>query len=146
MFVMIAGLLLFAPQDELKLSRDETRMIEAINSYRAEYKLPPLTADPTLMKIARCRAPYYTHCHQGRWIWDECKRFGFDGFATDNLAQGQSTPKEAVDCWAASTVGHAKQMRGLFNMNKRWVDYRFDKVGVARCGRNWIAIFGKRNR
>jgi uncharacterized protein YkwD len=145
MFVLIIGIALLSPQEEIKLTQTESRMIEAINNYRARYKLPPLTADPTLMKVARYRVPHYTHCYQGRWIWDECKRYGFDGQTTDNLAQGQTSPDEAVDCWAESTVGHAKQMRGLFNMNRRWVDYRFDKVGVARSGQNWIAIFGRRD-
>ena len=50
MTLLIATLLLFAPQpqEEFKLSKNETRMIEAINKYRARYKLPPLTMDPTL--------------------------------------------------------------------------------------------------
>src|SRR4051812_16776196 len=113
MFLFITASLLFAPQEDVRLSETETKMVEAINEYRADHKLPPLTADPTLMKVARRRAPYFTHCYQGRWIWDECKQCGFEGFATDNLAQGQSKPEEAVDDWAHSTVGHAKQMRGL---------------------------------
>jgi uncharacterized protein YkwD len=145
MIVLLTGLLLFTSQDEFKASKTEIRMVEAINAYRAEHRLPPLEMDPTLMKVARQRAPHYTHCYQGRWIWDECKRHGFDGRTTDNLAQGQDSPEDAVDDWAHSSVGHAKQMRGLFNMNNRWVDYRFDRVGVARSGRNWIAIFGKRS-
>lgn len=146
MALLLAGLLLLTTEEDFQLSKNEARMIKAINDYRAAHKLPPLQMDPTLMRVARYRVPYYTHCHEGRWIWDECRRFHFDGFATDDLAQGQQTPEEAVDCWAQSTVGHAKQMRGLFNMNNRWVDYRFDRVGVAHSGRNWIAIFGKRDR
>jgi uncharacterized protein YkwD len=146
MILILTGLLLITSPEDCKLTKNETRMIEAINEYRARYKLPPLKVDPTLMKVARYRAPHYTHNYQGRWIWDECERYGFDGSTTDNLAQGQQTPEEAVDSWAASTVGHARQMRGHFNMNDRWIDYRFDKVGVAQSGRNWIAIFGKQNQ
>jgi uncharacterized protein YkwD len=152
MFVILTALLLFTvqeesrPQDEFKLSKTETRMIEAINKYRAGYKLPPLEMDPILMKVSRYRVPHYTHCYQGRWIWDECKRYNFKGFATDNLAQGQRSAEEAVDSWAHSSVGHAQQMRGLFKMNGRWQNYHFDKVGVAQCGENWIVIFGKSTR
>ena len=146
MLLILTGLLLLAPAEDCKLSKNETRMIEAINEYRAEHKLPPLTMDPTLMKVARYRAPYFTHNYQGRWIGDECKRYGFDGSTTDNLAQGHQTPEEAVDGWAGSTVGHARQMLGQLKMNGQWVDYHFDKVGVARSGKNWIAIFGKQNR
>jgi uncharacterized protein YkwD len=147
MALLIATLLLFTPQPqkEFKLSKTETRMIDAINAYRARYKLSPLTMDPTLMKVARYRAPHYTHNYRGRWIWDECKRFGFSGRTTDNLAQGHETPEDAVKGWAGSSVGHARQMRGQLKMNGQWLDYKFNKVGVARSGSNWIAIFGKKS-
>jgi uncharacterized protein YkwD len=145
MALLIATLLLFAtqPQEDFKLSKNEARMIEAINEYRARYKLSPLKMDPTLMKVARYRAPYYTHNYCGRWIWDECKRFGFSGRTTDNLAQGHESPEDAVNGWAGSSAGHARQMLGQIKMNGRWQDDKFDKVGVAHNGRNWIAIFGK---
>jgi uncharacterized protein YkwD len=145
MALLIATLLLLAPQthDTFKVSKTEAQMIESINEYRAKYKLPPLKMDPTLMKVARYRAPYFTHNHQGRWIWDECRRFGFRGRTTDNLAQGHETPQAAVRGWAGSPVGHARQMLGQFKMNGHWEDYKFDKVGVAQSGQNWIAIFGK---
>jgi len=152
MFVILTALLFSTvqedskPQTEFKISKTETRMIEEINEYRAKYKLAPLEMDPNLMKTARYRAPYFTHSYQGRWIWDEVKRFDFDGFATDDLAQGHESPEDAVQGWASSSVGHAQQMRGLFKMNGRWQDYKFDKVGVARSGKNWIAIFGKSKR
>ncbi len=96
-------------KDDVKLSKNETRMVEAINKYRGGHDLPPLTMDPTLMKVAQVRAPYFTHNYQGRWIWDEAKRYGFNGFATDDLSQGDESPEEAVDGWAHSPVGHAQQ-------------------------------------
>jgi uncharacterized protein YkwD len=146
MILILTTLLLLAPAEDFKLSKDETRMIESINEYRAKYKLPALEMDPTLTKVARYRAPHFTHNYQGRWIWDECKRYGFDGRTTDNLAQGHESPQDAVAGWAHSPVGHARQMLGQFKMNGKWVDYRFDKVGVARSGKNWIAIFGKSDK
>ena len=146
MILILTALLLAAPAEDCKLSKTETQMIESINEFRAKYKLPPLTMDPTLMKVARYRAPHFTHSYQGRWVWDEVKRFGFDGFATDDLAQGNESAEDAVGGWARSPVGHARQMLGEFKMNGKWVDYHFDKVGVARSGKNWIAIFGKSDK
>ena len=54
MILILTTLLLLAPADDIKLSKDETGMIESINEYRAKYKLPVLEMDPTLMKVARC--------------------------------------------------------------------------------------------
>jgi uncharacterized protein YkwD len=55
--------------------------------------------------------------------------------------RGDETPDEAVEGWAHSRVGHAQQMKGKFKTNGQFVDYHFDKVGVAQSGKNWIAIF-----
>jgi hypothetical protein len=35
------------------------------------------------------------------------------------------------------------QMRGFFNMNGRWRNYRFNRIGVGVCGRKYIAVFGR---
>jgi hypothetical protein len=126
------------------------RMIAAINRYRESYGLPPLREDPILMHVARERAPYYDHHALGQWSWEHCQREGFVGPASDNLCQGAATPEEAVlDGWGgedrdAKPAGHNYQMRGLMKINGRWVDQRFDSVGVAVSGRNFIAIFGRR--
>lgn len=143
-WLLPALLLIFvAPAKAEYRTETEEKMVAAINQYRTTYKLPPLEVDPILMRVARDRAPYFTHRHDGRWMWDEAKRYGFKGFATDNLAQGYLTPKDAVRGWETSPMGHAMQMRGYFRMNGKWENRRFDRVGVARQGKNWIAIFGK---
>ena len=85
----------------------------------------------------------------GQWSWEHCHRAGFVGPASDNLCQGATTPEEAVlDGWGGEDrdkhpAGHNYQMRGLMSINGRWVDQRFDSVGVAISGRNYIAIFGR---
>ena len=67
---------------------------------------------------------------------------GFVGPASDNLCQGATTPEEAVlDGWGGedrekNPAGHNYQMRGLMSINGRWVDQRFDSVGVAVVGKN----------
>jgi Cysteine-rich secretory protein family len=125
------------------------RMVAAINRYRENYGLPPLCEDPILMQVARERAPYYTHHALGQWSWEHCHRAGFVGPASDNLCQGATTPEEAVlDGWGGedrdrNPAGHNYQMRGLMSINGRWVDQRFDSVGVAVVGKNYIAIFGR---
>ncbi len=148
-----------APDDEPKtsakptagLSSDESRMVAAINQYRAGYKLAPLSADPLLEQVARQRVGVFSHNQPrfGGYVWQHAHRLGFPGPAfnttcTDDLCQGAPTPEEAVSGWAHSTVGHAEQMRGKANMNDKWQDCHFNLCGVAHQGQNYIAVFGRR--
>lgn len=130
--------------DGPQLTPTETRMVASINKYREKNDLPPLTPDPILMKVARQRCPAFSHCIGGKWMWHACHEAGFRGWATDDIASGYETPEDAVHGWETSD-GHARQMRGFFNMNGRWQDYHFDRVGVARSGNKWIAVFGQGN-
>ncbi len=138
------------------LTANETRLVNAINAYRARFSLPPLAVDPQLMATARDRAPYATeassHKVNGLWPWEDARRHGFDGFATENLAWGCTSPEEAVGTptsggWGDSrpghTVGHDLQMRGQFKSNGRFEDRHFDRVGVAIRGTTYVAFFGK---
>ena len=34
-------------------------------------------------------------------------------------------------------------MRGYFNMNGKWCNYKFNRIGVGICGRKYIAVFGR---
>jgi uncharacterized protein YkwD len=45
-----------AKKDELKLSKDEQRILDLTNEARAKEKLPALKANATLMKVARAHA------------------------------------------------------------------------------------------
>jgi uncharacterized protein YkwD len=137
----------------------EHRLIAAVNKYRARYKLPPLEADPVLMRVARRRAPFvdarrsagspgYNHHACGRWCREHARSAGFAGPATDNLAMGYETPERAVDGWASedrdrNPAGHNYQMRGLAKVNGRWIDEGYNRIGVGIVGRNYIAIFGR---
>src|SRR5262245_60263954 len=52
---------------------EESQTIAAVNAYRAgqPIPLPPLSADPILMRMARERAPFYSHCpRQFGWCPD----------------------------------------------------------------------------
>jgi hypothetical protein len=121
--------------------------------------LPPLKADPILMRVARQRAPFvdarrgagspgYNHQACGRWCRQHAREVGFTGPATDNLAMGYETPEGAVGGWAsededAAPAGHNFQMRGLASINGKWVDEGYNRIGVGIIGRNYIAIFGR---
>jgi uncharacterized protein YkwD len=126
----------------VELSGKEKRLVKAVNAYREKKGLDPLTVDPKLMKVARNAAPYFSHCINGKWCWHRAHEVGFAGWATDDIADGYETPEDAVDGWATSD-GHARQMRGYFNMNGQWCNYRFNRIGVGICGRKYIAVFGR---
>jgi uncharacterized protein YkwD len=128
----------------IKLTEREQRLVNAVNEYREERGLEPLKVDPILMQEARKSAPHFSHRINGRWCWHRCNARGFQGWATDDLANGYPTPEDAVQGWATSD-GHARQMRGYFKMNGRWQNYDFDKIGVGVAGRKYIAIFGRQN-
>jgi uncharacterized protein YkwD len=128
----------------VKLSQSEQRLVSAVNEYREKKGLEPLAVDPILMQEARSAAPHFSHQINGKWCWHRCKQRGFQGWATDDLANGYPTPEDAVQGWATSD-GHARQMRGYFKMNGRWVNYNFDRIGVGVSGRKYIAIFGNEN-
>jgi uncharacterized protein YkwD len=126
----------------VKLTEKELRLVNAVNEYREERGLEPLKVDPTLMREARCAAPHFSHVIGGQWCWHRCRARGFRGWATDNIADGYSTPEDATQGWATSD-GHARQMRGYFKINGKWRNYDFDRIGVGISGRKYIAIFGR---
>jgi uncharacterized protein YkwD len=126
----------------VRLSKREERLVKAVNAYRARRDLEPLVVDPILMKVARHAAPYYSHCINGKWCWTRAREAGFKGWATDDIANGYESPEGAVEGWSTSD-GHARQMRGYFNMNGRWCNYKFNRIGVGICGTKYIAVFGR---
>src|SRR5688500_7099888 len=84
---------------EISLTRQEHRLVKAVNAYRRRHKLPQLTVDPTLMRVARRAAPYFNHVIDGKWCWHRAHQAGFKGWASDNIADGYPTPEEAVGGW-----------------------------------------------
>jgi len=126
----------------VQLSEKEQRLVNAVNEYREDRGLKPLKVDPILMSEARHAAPHFSHTINGKWCWHRCKQRGFQGWATDDIANGYPTPEDAVQGWSTSD-GHARQMRGYFRMNGRWENYKFDRIGVGISGRKYIAIFGR---
>jgi len=128
------------------LTDEESRLLAAINQYRAERARFPLQLDDMLQREARRSVGQYNHRIQGRWVWERLQARGFEGFATDNIARGDMTPEEAVALWGGEVrpSGHEKQMLGFMKVNGQWVDREFNIAGVAVDGGKFIAIFGRR--
>jgi uncharacterized protein YkwD len=126
----------------VRISKNEERLVNAVNEYRRKKGLEPLTVDPVLMKVGRNAAPYFNHCINGKWCWNRAHEAGFSGWATDDLANGYESPEDAVQGWSTSD-GHARQMRGYFKMNGQWQNYKFNRIGVGISGRKYIAVFGR---
>lgn len=133
-------------------SEDELALISCVNAYRAAQGLPKMLMDPILMLVARERVKVFNHHANGQWVWEAAREQGYKGFCTDNLAKGYETPAEAVgdiqsgwgDRREGHNVGHSDQMLGFFKMNGKFVDYKFDQIGVASYPekKQYIAIFG----
>ncbi len=140
-------------EDGASLNPDEQRILIAINDYRAARKLSPLRADPLLLRIARQRVGVFNHYQpaHGGWVHEQASRLGY--VATDDIAQGYESPEAAVgdgstgwgDERPGHTVGHDMQMKGFTKINGQWVNQHFDLCGVAHEGKNWIAVFGRRD-
>src|SRR2546425_573714 len=58
------------PAAQPSLSDGESRMVMAVNKYRATFRLPPLAIDPILMRVARQRVGVYDHHAFGKWSWE----------------------------------------------------------------------------
>ncbi len=139
---------------ELKLSDVESRLIAGINKYRAEHGKPALTVDPILMQVARERVPLlsFKHPHDTQSYGSEMAHASrYDHWraiagvwSAAYWSDGSlSSPESSVLSWRQSP-GHAKCMLGLYNVNGRDVDEKFDCIGVARGGTSDFAIFGAR--
>lgn len=131
-----------------KVTSAEQDTVDAVNAYRKKFKLAALEIDPILMKVARARVSVYTHKHpKYGWSWEHAKAWGFSGRCTDNFAKGYDDGPNAVAGWSRD-YGHAIQMQGYFKMNGQWVNYHFNKIGVAidQRSKQCIAIFGVDDR
>jgi len=140
------------------LSVPETELVNALNDYRRAHGLAEFRVDPILQRLARRRVtridvryandhygtqPFNHHAF-GQWPDEAAKSAGFNGDATEDLTMGAPTATECVDGWDRS-YGHKQAMLGKVSINDRWVDKKFNLVGVARQGDNYIAMFGRRD-
>lgn len=130
-----------------RLSRQENKLLAAINRWRQDRDLQPLLVDDTLQAMARERVGQFSHRHSRYGlVTRHAASAGFHGVCTDNLARGYPSPTDAVRGWGNEehSVGHDKQMAGYRKLNGRWRNEQFNVVGVAVEGKQYIAIFGRR--
>jgi len=137
--VVAAGAVVAVPAG-VQLSATEKEMIDEANAYRAKHGRAALQISPELMTAARSYAASgkYDHGTAGAYA----ARSGFAGRTTENLARGSMTGTRVIQFWGEPGVGHEKQLAGLINVNRRWVDGSFTHVGVSGVNGNWIIYFG----
>jgi uncharacterized protein YkwD len=91
------------PADRLELHPIEEQIIQLTNFERAKYRLPPLEADPELMKSARQHATWMTvnqrMVHTNRPV-------------AENIAMGQPTGQDAMNSWMNSSGHRANILNG----------------------------------
>ncbi|HUG93950.1 MAG TPA: CAP domain-containing protein [Planctomycetaceae bacterium] len=102
---------------------DERAVLELTNARRVQAGLPPLTADPRLVRAARqhsanmARHNTISHTLDGATFVDRLRLAGYAHTAAgENCAQGQPTPAAAVESWMHSP-GHRANI-----LNPRYTD------------------------
>lgn len=114
-------------------------VLRLVNEERSSRGLKELTSRNDITKIANRRAEEisenYTHeCPDGTYIWNVLVESGVTGAASENIAFGQSSPKEVVEAWMASS----QHRTSILNE-------RYNKLGVGYCEKDgvtyWVQIF-----
>lgn len=105
--------LVAVPQAEpFKLTEEEQKLLDLTNAERAERKLPPLKASPTLFKVARAHSANMAkqgkmvHDLDGKTPFDRIKGAGYRySYAGENIAAGDGLPlTDVMKAWMDSKV------------------------------------------
>jgi uncharacterized protein YkwD len=106
------------PQEVLKLSDDEQKLLELINDERKKVDLPPLKPDPLLFKAARdhaanmARQGKMKHELDSKSPFDRIKSTGYRyTIAGENIACGDDTLAAVVKRWMES-MPHKENILG----------------------------------
>ena len=130
------------------------RMVDRINEYRALDELPPVAADPALMRAAmahtRDMAENDVFDHTGSDGADLGARLERVAYrfrrAAENIAGGTASPERTVDRWMANS-GHR---RNLLDPRFRDVGIGYldtpDDGGKVRYRHYWTAVLGVKKR
>ncbi|NMA67154.1 MAG: SH3 domain-containing protein [Clostridiaceae bacterium] len=109
-------------QPTTDLSENEKLLLELINQERAKSNLPPLQADPELMKVARIKAKdmsdnnYFSHYSPTYGSpFDMMRQFGINFKAAAENIAGNSTVQGAVNSWMKSQGHRANIMNSSYN-------------------------------
>lgn len=112
----------------------EKQVVELVNKERATNGLKPLILDENLSKVARIKSQdmndnkYFSHTSPTYGSpFDMMKKFGISfGYAGENIARGQQTPKDVMNSWMNS-AGHRSN---ILNPN-------YTHIGVGYYGSNY---------
>ena len=89
----------------------ETKLISATNQTRAQYGLPPLQVDNSLMRSARRHAAWMTRSRSLQHT---------SAMVAENIAMGQPSVRSAMNSWMNSSGHRANILNG-----------RYRRLGVA---------------
>ena len=114
------------------------QVINLTNAERAKNGCPSVTANSQLNQASKAhsqdmvRNNYFSHTgRDGSSPSDRARRFGYNGGAGENIANGYPTPAAVVQGWMNSP-GHRANI----------LNCRYTKIGVGVEGAMWTQMFG----
>ena len=118
------------------------QILQAVNSIRQQYRLPPLQIHPSLQKAAdeqaRLMARTGKMAHKvgrGHGFSARLRRVGYRGLAAENIAKGQQSLSHVLGAWLKSP-GHR---RNMLHPRMRYFGLAANRKG----GRNyWAMVLG----
>lgn len=123
-----------------EVSAFEQEVLKLTNAERTKAGLSPLTLDTELSKVARIKSQdmkdknYFSHTSPTYGSpFDMMKTFGISyTSAAENIAQGQTTPKEVVEAWMNSQ-GHRENI----------LNATYTHIGIGHVSDNnyWTQMF-----
>lgn len=128
------------PTLDASVTSYEQEVIRLVNEIRADYGLSPLVYDWELGRVARYKSQdmkdnrYFSHTSPVYGSpFQMMKSFGLSyRSAGENIAKGQSTPKQVVDAWMNSSGHRANILNSSFNRIG---------VGYVADGNYWTQMF-----
>lgn len=134
------GQVINIPSLDTSVTSYEKEVVRLVNEIRRENGLNPLTEDWELSRVARYKSQdmldnkYFSHTSPVYGSpFTMMKNFGLSyRSAAENIAKGQSTPKEVVNAWMNSS-GHRANILNA--------SYKKIGVGYVKNGHYWTQMF-----
>ncbi len=120
----------------------DNQVLVAVNTIRANFRLPPLQWHPSLQRAAQEQAVMMAterkmshKVRRGQGFGARMKRIGYRGLAAENIARGQTSLARVLRSWLESP-GHR---RNMLHPRMRFLGLAASKGG----GRNyWAMVLG----
>ncbi|SNX56207.1 uncharacterized protein YkwD [Streptomyces sp. TLI_55] len=132
------------PLTPAELARTASEVVDRTNGERTRHGLPPLTVDPRLTAAAQAHSTdmiaraFYSHtAPDGSKPWDRAAAAGASRRSIgENIACGQRSPAEVVECWMNSPGHRANILKPDFTH----IGIGF--AGGGPAGTYWTQLFG----